>query len=175
MGTPAAGAPGDGADVRIARIVQSEFRRRLMTEQLPRIRHCLAILGRDQVWQRPAPNCNSIGNLVLHLCGNTTQWILATFGVVRDQRDRDAEFAADGGVDAATLGARLGEVYGRACDTVDALSVDELLRERTVQGRYRESGLSAVLHVLEHSSGHAGQIYAWTKQVTGEDLCFYDL
>jgi len=25
-------------------------------------------------------------------------------------------------------------------------------------GRYRETGLAAVLHVMEHSSGHAGQI-----------------
>jgi len=32
-----------------------------------------------------------------------------------------------------------------------------------------------VLHVMEHMSGHAGQIYAWTKQVTGKDLAFYDL
>ena len=52
--------------------------------------------------------------------------------------------------------------------------VAQLLAERTVQG-YPETGLSAVLHVLEHSSGHAGQIYAWTKQVAGVDLKFYDL
>ena len=40
---------------------------------------------------------------------------------------------------------------------------------------YAETGLSTILHVLEHSSGHAGQIYSWTKQVTGVDLAFYDL
>lgn len=159
----------------LARIVAGEFRRRLLTEQLPRIRHCLAALGDAAVWQRPSPNCNSVGNLVLHLCGNTTQWILATFGAVADARDRAAEFAAAGGLDPAALGDRLADVYTRACATVDAAPVAELLRERTVQGRYRETGLSAVLHVLEHSSGHAGQIYAWTKQVTGRDLRFYDL
>lgn len=54
------------------------------------------------------------------------------------------------------------------------MPVDELLAPRTVQG-YRETGLSAVLHVLEHSSGHAGQIYAWTKQAADSDLAFYDL
>ncbi len=164
----------------LARIVAAEFRRRLLTEQLPRIRHCLAALGDAApadaaVWQRPSPNCNSVGNLVLHLCGNPTQWILATFGAVPDSRDRAAEFAADGGLDAAALGDRLAGVYTRACAAVDAATVADLLHERTVQGRYRETGLSAVLHVLEHSSGHAGQIYAWTKQVTGRDLRFYDL
>ena len=61
-----------------------------------------------------------------------------------------------------------------ACDAVDRVPVDELLAPRTVQG-YRETGLSAVLHVLEHSSGHAGQIYAWTKQAADTDLAFYDL
>lgn len=164
----------------LARIVAAEFRRRLLTEQLPRIRHCLAVLGDAApgdaaVWQRPSPNCNSVGNLVLHLCGNTTQWILATFGAAPDSRDRAAEFAAAGGLDATALGDRLAGVYALACAAVDAAAVTDLLRERTVQGRYRETGLSAVLHVLEHSSGHAGQIYAWTKQVTGRDLRFYDL
>ena len=71
--------------------------------------------------------------------------------------------------------ARLAAVVDRACDVVAALPVEELLRPRLVQARYQETGLSAVLHVLEHFSGHAGQIYAWTKQATGQDLRFYDL
>jgi uncharacterized damage-inducible protein DinB len=159
----------------MARIVAAEFRRRLLGEMLPRIRACAHKLGDARVWQRPAPHCNSVGNLLLHLRGNTTQWILATFGAVVDQRDRPAEFAADGGESAAALVDGLGGVWRNACELVERLSVAELLRERTVQARYTETGLSAVLHVLEHCSGHAGQIYAWTKQATGEDLKFYDL
>jgi uncharacterized damage-inducible protein DinB len=168
--TPAA---GDAAA--LARIVAAQFRRRLLAEQLPRIRACVRLLGDQRVWERPAPNCNSVGNLLLHLAGNTTQWILATFGAVDDARDRPAEFAATGGRSAEQLVDQLAAVWTRACDVVDALSVAELLRERTVQQRYRETGLAAVLHVLEHCSGHAGQIYAWTKQATGQDLRFYDL
>lgn len=165
----------DPAAAALARIVATEFRRRLLGEQLPRLRACVHQLGDEGVWRRPAPVCNSVGNLLLHLRGNTTQWILATFGAVDDARNRPAEFAAREGASGAELVDALGAVYTRACELVDGLTVDELRRERLVQGRYTESGLSAVLHVLEHCSGHAGQIYAWTKQATGQDLRFYDL
>ena len=57
---------------------------------------------------------------------------------------------------------------------MDAVSDEQMLAPRTIQG-YAESGLSAILHVLEHTSGHAGQIYAWTKQVMDVDLRFYDI
>ncbi len=166
----------DGPDAaQLARIVAAEFRRRLLGEMLPRLRRCAEWLGDERIWQRPAPHCNSAGNLLLHLRGNTTQWILATFGAVDDARDRPAEFAADGGRSAAELIDGLAATWQRACDVVTGLSVSELLRARVVQQRYYETGLSAVLHVLEHCSGHAGQIYAWTKQATGRDLKFYDL
>jgi uncharacterized damage-inducible protein DinB len=159
----------------LAHGIAAEFRRRLLDEHLPRIGRCLELLGDERVWQRPPGPGNSVGNLVLHLCGNTTQWILANFGVEPDQRHRAAEFAADGGRTAAELHACLGAVYTRACATVAGLSVAELLRSRLVQGRYQETGLSSVLHVLEHCSGHAYQIYAWTKAMLGIDLRFYDL
>ena len=155
--------------------VAKEFRRRLLGEQLPRIRRCVELLGDGNVWRRPSENANSVGNLILHLAGNTTQWILATFGEVLDQRDRAAEFAATEGLSGSALVDRLEQVYRRACDVVDKVPVADLLRTRTVQARYQETGLAAILHVLEHCSGHAGQIYFWTKQVTGQDLRFYDL
>lgn len=168
-------ANGDLRAESLARGVAATFRRHVQRDQLARIARCVAMLSHADLWRRPSPNCNSVGNLLLHLAGNVTQWILANFGTLADQRDRPAEFAASEGADSAELLARLTAVVGAACDLVDGLSVDELLRERLVQGRYRETGLTSVLHVLEHFSGHAGQIFAWTKQVTGEDLRFYDL
>jgi uncharacterized damage-inducible protein DinB len=159
----------------LARGIKAEFRRRMQGEYIPRIGCCIELLPEPSVWQRPNPACNSVGNLLLHLCGNVTQWILVTFTHCADQRDRPAEFAATSGATGRELHARLAAIVDRACDLVDGLSIDELLRERTIQARYRETGLAAALHVMEHMSGHAGQIYAWTKQVTGKDLAFYDL
>lgn len=158
----------------VTRAVAVEFRRRLQREYVPRIRKCVEWLG-DAIWQRPAANCNSVGNLLLHLTGNTRQWIQATFGEIEDQRDRRGEFAATCGGDGAELVQQLAAVVDRACDIVDALPHEEWLRSRTIQQQFEETGLSAVLHVMEHFSGHAAQIYAWTKQATGRDLAFYDL
>ncbi|MGC6486065.1 MAG: DinB family protein [Planctomycetota bacterium] len=155
-------------------ILRREFRRRLIEEQLPRISRCARLLGDEGVWERPSPNTNAVGNLILHLCGNTTQWILAQFTELPDQRRREQEFAAAGGRSVDELCAQLEAVYRAACEVVDAVTEAQLLSPRTVQG-YDETGLSAVLHVLEHTSGHAGQIYSWTKQATGVDLAFYDL
>jgi hypothetical protein len=44
---------------------------------LDRIKHCLVQLTDDQVWHRSQPGLNSIGNLILHLCGNLRQWVVA--------------------------------------------------------------------------------------------------
>jgi uncharacterized damage-inducible protein DinB len=151
------------------------FRRHLRTECLPRIRACVELLGNDQIWLRTSANCNSVGNLLLHLCGNVTQWILVTFRNEPDQRDRPAEFATEGAIPTAQLLHRLQVVVDAACECVDHLTTDDLLRERVIQQHFRETGLSAVLHVLEHFSGHAGQIYLITKQITGIDLKFYAL
>ena len=155
--------------------VKAEFRRRLQGEYVPRLGRCLDLLTEPDVWRRPAPNCNSVGNLLLHLAGNITQWILVPFAGRPDDRNRPAEFAATSGASGKDLLLRLATVVDEACAAVDAQSVDELLRERTIQQRYRETGLAAILHVMEHMSGHSGQIYAFTKQVTGRDLAFYDL
>jgi hypothetical protein len=72
-----------------------------------RIVDCLGRLSNEQIWARGVENENSIGNLVLHLCGNVQQWIASGVGGEADVRDRDAEFAAQGGVAARGLQDRL--------------------------------------------------------------------
>ena len=167
--------PVDAAE-QLARGVAREFRRRMLEEYVPRIGQCVANLEGQHVWQRDNEASNSIGNLLLHLEGNVRQWILCGIGGNPDHRDRDSEFAAtDDSRAPAELVARLAETVGSACALVDGLGPDDLLAERVYQDRYRESGLAAVLHVMEHFAGHAGQIYALTKRLTGEDLKFYDL
>lgn len=164
----------DASAQQLADRVKHEFRRRLLEEQLPRITRCAELLGEADIWKRPSNNTNSVGNLILHLAGNTTQWIMVQFTELCDHRQRDTEFTAQSDLSVAELTTRLRQVYEQACATVDQVSLEQLLAARTIQG-YEETGLSAILHVLEHTSGHAGQIYAWTKQTTGIDLRFYDL
>src|SRR5262249_9599707 len=60
---------------------------------LNRIKHWLGQLNDGQVWQRSQPSLNSIGNLILHLCGNLRQWVVAGLGGALYVRNRLAEFA----------------------------------------------------------------------------------
>jgi uncharacterized damage-inducible protein DinB len=166
----------DGAA--LARGIAAAFREHMLEEYVPRIRRCTEMLSAEQVWQRPAPACNSIGNLLLHLTGNVRQWILAGLGGARDERDRPAEFATAGaGQPSATdMVDELEAVVREAARVVDDLRPEDLLAHVPFQGgQFGRSALAGVVHVLEHFSGHAGQIYALTKQMTGRDLRFYDL
>ena len=70
---------------------QARFR---LKEDYPvKIAGALAELTDAQIWWRPNEASNSIGNLILHLCGNIRQWMIAGVGGATDQRDRDSEFA----------------------------------------------------------------------------------
>src|SRR5580698_9983392 len=53
---------------------------------------CLLELNDEQVWERKAAHENTIGNLILHLCGNIRQWIMHGVGRETDVRTRDLEF-----------------------------------------------------------------------------------
>src|SRR5215472_8221242 len=70
----------------------------VLCSALDRIKHCLGQLNDEQVWHRSRPGLNSIGNLILHLCGNLRQWIVAGLGGAPDARNRPAEFAERGWV-----------------------------------------------------------------------------
>ena len=47
----------------------------------PRIATCLDQLSEDEVWLRANESSNSVGNLILHLCGNITQYIISSIGM----------------------------------------------------------------------------------------------
>ena len=69
-----------------------ETLRRICEEGIPRIHKCLDQLTTEAVWYRPNQHSNSVGNLILHLCGNVRQWVIATFGNDPDTRRRQEEF-----------------------------------------------------------------------------------
>ncbi len=161
-----------------ARNLAAEFRRRMLDEYVPKIRKCTEILSEDQAWIVPGPFNNSVANLLMHLAGNVRQWILCGLGGEQDRRDRPFEFSGSRDqIDTpiAVLVDRLEETVRQAAAIVDNVTADRWLQEMTFQERYTESVVGAVIHVVEHFSGHAGQIYAITKQVTGKDLKFYGL
>jgi uncharacterized damage-inducible protein DinB len=142
-------------------------------EQLgQRIEDCLGRLNADQIWLRNTENENSVGNLVLHLCGNVRQWI--GFGVAGkpDIRVRDAEFAARGGVQLAELSQRLKTTLAEGIETIRSLPPARLLENTSVQN-YEGTVMQAIFHVVEHFAQHTAQIIFATKLLTGQDLGYY--
>ena len=132
---------------------------------------CLDQLSHDQIWLRGSENENAVGNLVLHLCGNVRQWIGFGVGGRPDVRTRDLEFAARGG-EAIELKERLCATVAEAIALIRPLTPERLEQITKIQA-YEISVLQAVYHVVEHFSGHAGQIIFFTKHYTGKDLAFY--
>lgn len=146
----------------------------LSQQYLPRIEKCLAQLSEDEIWWRPNPASNSAGNLVLHLCGNIRQWIIAGLGGAEDIRERDLEFAEQGPIPRRELIAQLRSTVREACRILGRLPDAAIAKRYEIQG-YRVSGLYAVFQVAEHFSHHAGQIIYLTKLRQGEDLKFTHL
>ncbi len=137
-----------------------------------RIAASLDSLSPDQVWSRHGEHENAVGNLVLHLCGNVRQWIVAGVGGAPDIRTRDAEFAVRDGPGSTELRGRLHDTVGEAVAVIQGLSERQLARRVVIQG-YDVSVLEAVYHVVEHFSMHTGQILFAVKMLTGADLGFY--
>ncbi len=143
-----------------------------MEENTPRIEKCLNELTEAEVWQRPNASSNSMGNLILHLCGNITQYIISSLGGKPDLRLRDEEFAAQGGYTKQELVDKLKATVDAAIEVIKNASDEELLRVRPVQA-YKFSGIGNVIHAVEHYSYHTGQIAFWTKLLKDKDLGFY--
>lgn len=154
---------------------------RLRVDYAVKIKAVLEQLTDEQIWWRPNEDSNSIGNLILHLCGNARQWILAGVGGATDVRRRAAEFARRERPPAADLAATL----DRTLDEVDAelARVDEALAtassDAPLQRACRPQGfdqavLDVIFHVVEHFSYHTGQIVMLGKWHVGGLVRFYD-
>jgi hypothetical protein len=159
-------------DSELATIFLAHSRNRLIDQHWPRIKACVEHMTTEQLWWRPNEASNSAGNLILHLIGNVTQWLVVSFNGEEDKRDRPAEFSASGGLTAAELIKRLDATMIAAKKVLDDLSVEELLASYEIQG-YHVRGLDAVYQVVEHFGLHYGQIAYISKSLSGKDLGFY--
>jgi len=156
----------------VARLLIAESKRRLLGESLPRLEKCLALLSEEEIWRRPNHETVSVGNLVLHLCGNLGQWLLSTFGGQPDRRERAAEFEEKGPIAKAELLARLRDTMRRTELVLDAVDSATLGQLRRVQG-FQETGVAILVHVVEHFSYHVGQVSYVVKSRQAVDLDYY--
>ena len=150
----------------------TETLRRIVEESIPRIKKCLAALSEEEIWFRPNEQSNSVGNLVLHLCGNVTQWVGSGLGQRPDLRNRDLEFSENGPLPTSRLIAELDKLPTLLTEVLKKTTEEDLLANYDVQV-YRENGVSILIHAIEHFSYHTGQIAFYTKWRKNMDLEFY--
>jgi len=159
-----------GEQLKDITIAQIKFR--LIEESVPRIKKCLDQLTDNEVWYRPNRETVSVGNLILHLCGNVRQWILTGLGNATDRRERQAEFDTTGPLPKEKLLADLDALMVEVSNLLDQLTQEDLLTIRKVQG-FEYTGLGILIHVVEHFSYHVGQITYFVKSSKNIDLGYY--
>jgi hypothetical protein len=142
-----------------------------LTKALERIHHCLEQLTLEQVWWRPSPAMNSIGNLILHLRGNVRQWIVSGLGGAKDARDRPREFAQRDPIPKDELLRSLGDVVAEARKALARLSTQDLLARRHVQ-EFDVTGLEAIFDSVPHFRGHTQEIIHMTRHLLGDAYKF---
>ena len=131
-----------------------------------------AKIGEEQLWEIPFAKGLSLGNQLLHICGNMTQYTIASLSDQSDHREREKEFATKEGFTKAELLQRLDQTISLAISSINEASATQYTQLRKVQG-FELSGVGVVLHAVEHLSYHVGQIAFWIKLLTKEDLGFY--
>jgi len=136
-----------------------------------RIAHCLGQLTDEHVWHRSQPSLNSIGNLILHLCGNLRQWIVAGIGGASDVRNRPAEFAERGPIRKDELLRELEAVVHEARRVLAGVTVRQLAELRRIQG-FEVTGLTAIFDSIPHFRGHTQEIVHMTRLQLGDAYQF---
>ncbi len=138
---------------------------------LRKIKHCVNQLDDAQLWWRQSDDMNSIANLILHLCGNVRQWIIAGVGGTEDARNRPQEFAERGTLSKAALIDRIESTVTEAKAVLSAATATELLQPRRIQG-FEVTGLQAIFESVAHFRGHSQEIVHLTRLQLKDDYEF---
>ncbi len=139
-------------------------RARLVVHQAGQVRACLEALNDGQLWWRANEESNTIGNLVLHLCGSTRFYIGVGVGGISYVRDRDAEFAEQGPVAKEELLTRFNSAMMEA-DRVLSDFDPARLQDTTDRTGKTATHAELILNQLLHFTAHTGQIVFATKLI----------
>lgn len=156
-----------------SRLIINEFRKRVFDESYPRIYKCLGMLSHEELWFCVNKQTPSIGSLIIHLCGNARQWIVAGIGKKDDIRDRSSEFIPHPSIRRTDLIFVLENLKIQINDALKKVNDKNLQQPITIQG-IDETYFSVMIHVLEHFSYHTGQITTITKILTQKQTNYYD-
>ena len=139
-----------------------EDTRRRIKGLAEQVRTCVAALSDGELWTRAHDTANSVGNLVLHVCGSTRHFLGRGVGGTDYVRDRPAEFAERGPIPRADLLRILADTVAEADRVLESLAPDRLMETTDRAGKpYTRAEL--ILRTANHWSLHTGQIVFDTK------------
>ena len=145
---------------------------RLIEESAERIKICLKELSSEEIWRNVHGNHNSVGNLIQHLIGNVSQYILSGLGGHEDLRERQKEFDHKSNLSGEELSRQIDQLMQEVSQVLNSLKEEDLLRVKQVQC-FDMNVMDIIIHVIEHFSYHTGQIVFYTKYLKNLDTGFY--
>ncbi len=133
---------------------------------------CINYLNEEELWKDFSPRLVSYGNLLLHLIGNISQYIISGLGNTSFKRERDLEFSGKPGYSKDKLKNNFVLTINKAIKTIESLNQDSLMKIYNIQGK-NISGVDTLIHVVEHLSYHTGQIIWAVKYFKNINPDFY--
>lgn len=143
----------------------------LLEQSMIKLRHCLAQLSEQQLWWRPQPSLNSVGNLCVHLAGNLRQWGIVPFSDANDERDREREFDSEIRIAKSNVLQRLENTVRESKQLWLDLDPETLQQPITIQG-FDVTFMHAISHTSSHFVGHTHQIIMLTRMQLGDGYRF---
>ncbi len=133
---------------------------------------CIDYLDEEEMWKDFSPQLVSYGNLLFHLIGNISQYIISGMGNTYLKRERDLEFTGKPDYSKKRLKENFLSTINKAVEVIESLNEDSLKRIYHIQGN-KISGVDTLIHVVEHMSYHTGQIIWAVKYFKNVDPDFY--
>jgi hypothetical protein len=128
---------------------------RVMVQE--RVHELVSPLSSEQIWQRPFPYGNSIGNLILHLTGNLNYYIGAQIAGTGYIRQRDLEFS-DGGKPKGELLKVFDDAIQITVATIEKQSDHDWSTPYYAERADGSTRFAQVLACAGHAYHHVGQI-----------------
>ncbi len=114
-------------------------------------------LSTEQLWVRPYPYGNSIGNLILHLTGNLNYYIGAQIGQTGYVRNRPLEFS-DSGQPKAELLSAFDAAIATVIATIGKQTGANWAAPYSAERTEESTRFGIVLNCAGHAYHHVGQI-----------------
>jgi hypothetical protein len=128
-------------------------------------------LTEEQIWTKPYPYGNSIGNLLLHLTGNLSYYIGTEIGATGYVRNRPLEFAETSRVPKAELLKNFDDAIAMVAAVLQKQSEGDWSEAYTGKGM-EEAGdrFTVFLRCAAHISHHTGQMIYLVKELEKQHL-----